>query len=266
MKMVNIHLNKKNSAAAVLVLLAFLIGGGVMFIMYKPYRDIPPISTDDRPGVISQVRTNDPVIALTFDIGWGSAPSEEILDVLRRHKIRATFFMPGSLTDEYARFLHRLAGEGHEIASHGYEHLPLTKCNRAQVADQIRSAKIKLRGETGFTPRLFRTPDGDYNSIVVAEAAKQGNSVVLWSIDSLDARNIDVAAIVSQVLTRAHPGAIVRFQGEETSGRTVEALPGVIDGLKALGYRIVPAGELLRPPGGGAGKTQAEDGAKRGSR
>jgi peptidoglycan/xylan/chitin deacetylase (PgdA/CDA1 family) len=237
-----------------LLLVALFIGGGVTV---KQFRNVPAVGSDNRPGIIAEVRTDDPVIALTFDVGWEQSTSEEILDLLRKYEVRATFFMPGSLTEDHTRFLHRLAGEGHETASHGYEHLRLTCCSQAQVADQIRHATAKFRAETGSTPHLFRTPEGDYNTAVIAEAAKQGQTVILWSIDALDSRNPDAAAIASRVITRAHPGAIVRFRGEEPSRQTIEALPAVIDGLRALGYRLVPVGELLHPPRKDSPKTSA---------
>lgn len=227
-----------------LLLLLFLAGPWLALTQFQQ-PDIP-IDTDKRPQFRYMAPITEPVLALTFEIGWDSPPSEAILDILKENQVSATFFLPGSIAAEHTRFLQRLTGEGHELACLGCHDLNLAECSSAKIASEIRSARDIFREKTGCTPVLFRTPDAEYSNAILEEAAQQGMAVVLWSLDSLDWRSADVQSIVSRVLSRAHPGAIIRFQGGEADSLTGDALPVIIDGLRSLGYQFLPAGKLLK--------------------
>jgi len=183
-------------------------------------------------------------LALTFDISWGTKTLPRVLEILRRQGVKATFFLSGPWAHHHPELVKAIVADGHEIASHGQEHVNLSQYDRAAVARNISSAHDILQRLSGQTPRFFRPPDGDYDDLVVAVARELGHETVIWSVDSLDWKNPGADYMVKRVTELAFPGAIVLFHASDSSRQVGEALEPTITALRAAGYRLVTLGEL----------------------
>lgn len=225
-------------AAAGILLLAVLTGGGGWLWYVHNFAVW-------RAMAIYSVPVREKVVALTFDLSWGHNTPGPVLDVLKDYGLRVTFFLSGPWVKIHPEIARRIAAEGHEIGSHGYRHVNLSRLSPEAIRLEIMKAHRNILEVTGRTPRLIRTPNGDYDQRVVQIAEELGYRVIMWDTDSLDWKNPGVERIVNRVLKKAHPGDIILMHASDTCKQTAQALPLIIEGLQRQGYRIVTVSELL---------------------
>jgi peptidoglycan/xylan/chitin deacetylase (PgdA/CDA1 family) len=192
-------------------------------------------------------------VALTFDDGPGPY-TPDVLSVLERFRVHATFFAIGKMERYFSSSTTREIRDGDVIGDHTENHPALAKLSphdqREELLEQI--ARIELLG--GKRPVLFRPPYGSFNATTMRELRSLHLLMVLWSVDTGDYLQPGAPAIVERALAGAHPGAIILMHDAGgTRAQTVAALPGVIRGLRARGYRLVTVPQLLLddpPPAG----------------
>lgn len=192
-------------------------------------------------------------IALTFDDGPGPY-TPEVLDVLERFHVHATFFVIGKMLRYFSASVEREIRDGDAIGDHTETHPEMALLSAHEQHEQLyeQIARIELLG--GPRPDLFRPPYGSFDATTMHELHKLHLLMVLWSVDTNDYELPGVQAIVSSALGGAHPGAIILMHdaGGDRS-ETVAALPTIIRRLRGRGYRLVTVPELLRddPPAPG---------------
>jgi len=225
---------------------ALLIATASLFmVMLQP--NTIPVGVEPQPYEIYKVQTNEKVVALTFDISWGTQVPGPVLDVLQKKKVKSTFFLSGPWVKQHPEFPQRIAAEGHEIGSHGNQHVNYSEHDPAWIKNEMMTAQKDIQEVTGVEPNLIRTPNGDWNDMVRQTIADLGYKSIKWSDDSLDwQKDKSVEQITSRVLEKAHPGAIILMHASDTCDRTPAALPAVIDGLREKGYSLVTVSELLK--------------------
>lgn len=186
-------------------------------------------------------------MVLTFNCAWDDQYGEQLIDILRRHRVRATFFVTGKWLQQCPDLGRRLVQAGQEVnGNHSFAHPRMTRMSAGAIRADMERADRLMRQVLGVKPLYFRPPYEEYNDRVLRVAASMGYKTVQCSIDTRDWANPGVDKIVSSVLDHAAPGAIVMLhQGRQ---QPVEALPRIIEGLQARGYRLVTLSEALRPP------------------
>jgi peptidoglycan/xylan/chitin deacetylase (PgdA/CDA1 family) len=201
-----------------------------------------------RDGVVVLCRGNPNVrtVALTFDDGPHHRTCTAILDVLRREGVPATFFVVGFRLQQHPELMDRMVAEGHEIANHTWDHPRLNRISPERVRREVRSVRDFVFRRTGVAPRLVRPPGGEYDARVLEICRDEGADVCLWTAMAGDWKKMAVNEIVEKVLDQVHPGSIVLMH--DAYMQTPEALPRIIDGLRARGYRFVTASEMLGKP------------------
>jgi len=189
-------------------------------------------------------------IALTFDDGPGPY-TPQVLSVLEREKVPATFFEVGILERYFHASTTRIIGDGDVIGDHTESHAPLSQLPRKLQRAQL-LAQTAATGEWGAPfPRLFRPPYGLWNSTTLSLLGSLHMLMVLWTVDTSDYRLPGPRSIIHAALSGARPGAIILMHdGGGDRQETVEALPAIIKGLRARGYRLVTVPRLLldNPP------------------
>lgn len=194
------------------------------------------------------------LIALTFDDGPDPLWTPRVLDLLEARGLRATFFVVGERAVRAPDVLRRMALAGHEIASHGWSHASLWGCGPARTRREVERAHAAIAGLTGRPPRLFRPPWGMVNAAVFAAVRAAGERLVLWSLQPEGLRPVSAARQAMRVIGRAHPGAVVDLHDAEglpgAPARVCAALPPMIDGLRAAGYTLTTASDVLGAGGG----------------
>jgi peptidoglycan-N-acetylglucosamine deacetylase len=194
------------------------------------------------------ITTRKREIALTFDDGpWYQTP--QFLALLERNRVPATFFEVGEHIAEYGEggaIERRMLADGDMIGDHTWSHLVVAGGGQL-AASQIGKAAAAIREATrGFTPCLFRAPDGSVSPGLIAEARSLGFTTIQWDIDPRDWALPGVGEIEDNVLANAHPGAIViMHDGGGDRSETLAALPDIIDTLRGRGYTFVTVTQLL---------------------
>ena len=189
------------------------------------------------------VETAEKRAALTFNAAWGDETTDGVLELLREHDVRATFFFVGSFAEKYPESVVKIANAGHELGNHSNRHRDPTGQSYAEIAADIAACSETLFSLTGRAPALYRAPSGAYDNDTIESAESLGLTAVQWSVDSIDWKNATPEKLRARVAQKVFPGAILLFHlGKEN---TLEALPGILDDLFAAGYGICPVGELL---------------------
>lgn len=203
----------------------------------------------DQVVVRSRPTTDAKTIALTFDDGPWPGQTDAILNVLKANGVPATFFLVGGRATLYPDLVRREVAEGQLIGSHTLGHRGLSGLTPAQVHVQIGHGSDRIRRITGVQPTWFRPPYGAMTGVAWREVRDQGLRVVNWDVDSLDWRQPGAKQIAANVLSAAHPGAIVLMHdGGGDRSQTVAALPEIIAGLRAQGYVFVTVQDLSKLP------------------
>lgn len=197
--------------------------------------------------LVSRATTSDKVVALTFDFGSDAGNASRILQILADRGVKATFFATGAAATNNPAVVRSVVAQGHEIGNHSYSHPYFTQLTSTQMADELARASTAIRNASGQAPKpFFRPPYGDYNSAVLQAAGNAGYShTIMWTIDTVDWQGVSSASIRGKVLSGATPGSIVLMHVGGGATGTPDALPGMIDGLRSAGYRLVTVSELL---------------------
>jgi peptidoglycan/xylan/chitin deacetylase (PgdA/CDA1 family) len=190
------------------------------------------------------------VIALTFDDG-PSPYTPAVVSALVRLHVPATFFIVGRTLQDFSSGLRDELAHGFAIGDHTQAHAWLTHLAADGQYAQIDEVAVELERLGAPPPRLFRPPYGVYDGTTMSVLHRLRMLMVLWSIDPGDWRRPGTNAIVSGVLSAAHPGAIViMHDGGGDRSQTVAALPAIVRGLRRRGYELVTVPQLLKvdPP------------------
>ncbi|WP_083300988.1 polysaccharide deacetylase family protein [Jeongeupia sp. USM3] len=192
-------------------------------------------------------------IALTFDDG-PSPWTPDVLDVLKKHQVRATFFWQGSQMAGREDVVRRALAEGHTLANHSWSHPNLSGTDESYFWDEeIGRTQAEFRRILGKAPTLMRPPYGSIDDAQIGIVAKHGMKVALWSIDAIDwYRNrmlFGAHEIERGVQPYVHEEAIVLMHdGGGKRGDTVSAVDALIPWLKAGGYGFTTVDTLLGVP------------------
>ena len=186
------------------------------------------------------------VIALTFDDG-PSQYSAAILDILKDKGVKATFFDIGQSATEMPEVEKRMAAEGHQVASHSNTHPDMTSLDKDAMRADISAGIEAIHNASGVDTKNFRAPYGAWGVTQWQEASDLIDTNVFWDIDTLDWKKPGANAIHDAVVQGAHNGAIaLMHDGGGERSQTIEALPRIIDDLKAQGYSFVTIDELIK--------------------
>lgn len=177
--------------------------------------------------------------ALTFDDGPSAATTPRLLDILYEKNVPATFFELGTAASANPEIVKRVVNEGHELASHTMSHQNLATLSGGGVRSETDGAAAVFESIIGYRPKLVRPPYGSINDTVRANI---GAPMILWSVDTLDWKYKNTASILGYTMSEVYDGAIILMH--DIHPTSVEAVPTVIDTLRADGYEFVTVSEL----------------------
>lgn len=181
-------------------------------------------------------------VALTVDDGPHPVWTPQVLALLDRLDIRATFCVIGENAARNPGLVRRVIDGGHQLADHTYTHpMNLSRMSRGPVDDQIhRTAELLTRASGGHPPTLFRAPGGTWSSVILASCADAGLRALDWSVDTWDWTRPGVDRIVEAMVGRTRPGSIILgHDGGGNRQQTVAALGVALPRLLDGGFRFV---------------------------
>ncbi len=188
-------------------------------------------------------------IALTFDDGPDNNFTPQILDILEKYNVPATFFLIGNRVKKHPDIVNRMVEEGHTIGNHTWSHVNLTKVNDDVFFQEINNTNNIIAETTGLNPSLLRPPYGAISIEIMNKLKDINFKVIHWSVDSRDWIAMDFDKILINTLPAVKRNSILLFHsagGENHDlSATVEVLPDIIKTLRMNGYTFIKLEELL---------------------
>ena len=206
-----------------------------------------PYPTEFQAKVVKNVAPlgKEKAIALTFDDGPWPRTTLQVLEILKKNDIKATFFWIGQNLQTYPQLAKQVVAEGHAIGNHTWHHW-YHRMNPSTAAKEIDDTAKLIYKTTGVKTSVFRPPGGLLNNGVGDYAKKEKYVTVMWSVDSIDYRPFSSQRIFNNVIRNVKPGGIVLMHdGGGNRSATVQALPQIIAKLKEQGYSFFTVPELL---------------------
>jgi peptidoglycan/xylan/chitin deacetylase (PgdA/CDA1 family) len=194
------------------------------------------------------IRVKPPVkkVALTFDAGSDDKGVDGILEQLKKHNVRATFFLTGQFCEKFPEAAKRIAEAGMEIGNHSYSHPDFTKLDNDKIREQLEKTDSIIQKTCGkSTKPLFRFPFGARDKRTCATVTEAGYQSIYWSVDSLDSIKPKKSAdfLAERVIKRIQDGGIslMHVSTEEAS----PALERIFEYLDTQEIHVVTVSELL---------------------
>ena len=187
-----------------------------------------------------------PEIALTFDDGPNPYYTPQVLAILQRYGVKATFFDVGYLVADYPNIVRQEHYQENVVANHSWSHPDLTHFTAQAIQSQLTSTTHIIQATIGVRPTFFRPPYGAINKTVLAQARYLHYTTVLWDGSAADWDLPGVNVIVSRILHYTRNGAILLLHdGGGNRAQTVAALPTIIVSLKSRGFTFVTIQKLV---------------------
>ncbi|MCG5239684.1 polysaccharide deacetylase family protein, partial [Azospirillum doebereinerae] len=201
---------------------------------------MPNARLDVMPATLKLENWN--LCALTFDDGPHRTVTRQVLDVLNKEGVRATYFPVGKIAQNYGDLIRDFVAGGHEIGNHSLTHSDLRAMDAEGQRYEIAETNRILRS-FGANPVLFRPPYGRYSNEMLNVAREERMGSVLWTVDTRDWKVRDADKIVQHIKTAGGTGNV--FLMHSTYPTTALALPRVIAELRAKGCEFVTLSEWL---------------------
>jgi polysaccharide deacetylase family sporulation protein PdaB len=196
----------------------------------------------------SGVRSKEKKVALTFDDGPDTKYTDQILDILKKQKVSATFFVVGEHAAAHKDVMKRIVSNGHELGNHSWDHMDLTKLDEPQLEAELDKTDDIITSITGKPPTLLRPPYGALSKQVI-DYSEKSHKIICWSVDTRDWEGISAERILENVKKEVKPGAIIlQHSAGGKNGNltnTIKALPQIIAYLKEQGYQFVTVSNLI---------------------
>ncbi|MBP5937673.1 bifunctional polysaccharide deacetylase/glycosyltransferase family 2 protein [Streptomyces acidiscabies] len=215
-----------------------------------------------RGGQAATVSVPDRTIALTFDDGPNPTWTPQVLAILRKYDIPATFFLVGSMVSRYPGIVKEMVDDGNEVGIHTFTHVDLSYQSGARVNREMQQTQLALAGAAGITTTLFRAPYSsetdaidNYSWPVYQKLGEDGYTSVFVDTDSDDWKKPGVSKIIQWATPEDGKGASVLFHdaGGERS-QTIAALPTYIERMRAEGYAFTTISGVLEKENGRRGQ------------
>lgn len=191
--------------------------------------------------------TSQKVIYLTFDAGYENGGTSKILDILKKEKVPATFFLVGHYLDSNPELVNRMVAEGHIVGNHTYSHSDLSQIyDFEKFKEKLTKFEDKYTQVTGKQlSKYMRPPEGKFNEKTTEFASKMGYKTIFWSFaykDWVDDAQPDLKGSIDKIISRTHPGEIALLHS--TSNTNTQILEEVIKKWKQMGYSFKSLDDL----------------------
>lgn len=198
-------------------------------------------------GLVNRVETSEKVVALTFDDG-PTGNTGQVLEVLDRAGVKATFFVMGSDLEKYPEEGRKIAAAGHELGNHSYSHKRIVLKSPSFIKSEIERTDRLIR-EAGYTGEIhFRPPFGKKLVLLPYYLRQYNKKTIMWDVepDSFPEVAASSDKIIEYAAARVRPGSIILLHVmNDSRGESVRAVEGLVRALRNEGYTFKTVSELL---------------------
>ncbi|WP_078413192.1 polysaccharide deacetylase family protein [Priestia abyssalis] len=208
------------------------------------YQQISPsVHIQDLPPTpIYRGHPEKPMVSLLINVAWGNEYIPPMLETLKKHHVKATFFLEGRWVKNNPDAAKMIVDAGHEIGNHSFSHPNMKTLSENQIKQELEKTNAVIQSVTGQTCQWFAPPSGSYRQEVVDQAAQMKLGTIMWSVDTVDWQKPQPDVLIQRVMTKIHPGAMVLMHPTEA---TSKALDQLITQIKQKGYSLGDVSDLL---------------------
>ena len=170
----------KKTALLAVALAAAMIG------YIAAYPSMAGAYATDKPLPIYCVDTDQKTCAISFDAAWGNEDTQQLIDILAKYNVKATFFVVGDWVDKYPESVKALSDAGHEVMNHSNHHDHFSKLSREEIIADVNACNDKIEAITGVRPTLIRPPYGEYDDNAVSAIRSMGMEPIQWDVEHLE--------------------------------------------------------------------------------
>lgn len=198
-------------------------------------------------NLIYEVDTKEKVVALTFDDGPTEKGTSSVVEILKHHNVKGTFYINGKSIKKSPELTRQLIDAGHEIGNHSYSHKRMVFMSYGEVAKEVESTS-KLIQDLGYEDEIrFRPPFGKKLFTLPYYLGENDITTVTWSVETetFNEGQDTPELIVKRAMDSVKPGAIILMHVMYGDGSSLKALPEIIIRLKKQGYTFATVSELI---------------------
>ncbi|WP_243386914.1 polysaccharide deacetylase family protein [Bacillus kexueae] len=185
----------------------------------------PSVHLEDlKPSPIYRGNPEKPMVSFIINVAWGNEYIPDMLEVLKKHHVKATFFLEGRWVKKYPDIAKMIADAGHEIGNHSYTHPNMAQLPSSSIRDQIVKTNEVIEATTNVKPTLFAPPSGSMREEVVTLADEYNMKTIMWSVDTIDWQRPEPHVLVERVMSKIHPGAIILMHPTSSTSKSLETL------------------------------------------
>ena len=140
------------------------------------------------------VQRDQKLVSISFDAAWGNEDTQQLIDILGKYNVKATFFLVGEWVDKYPESVKALHDAGHEIMNHSNTHAHYPQLSPEEVVADLNACNDKIEAITGVRPTLVRLPYGDYDDNSVLAVRSTGMEPIQWDVEALAAAGMSCGA------------------------------------------------------------------------
>ena len=211
------------------------------FLVFEQVK--PDVTLKDLPAApIYRGHPKKQMVALLINVSWGTEHIYPILNTLKEHDVKASFFIEGKWAKENIELVKAIAEQGHLIGNHAYNHPDMARLTAQENTEQIKQTNEILKAITEETVEWFAPPSGSYTEEVVKIAHDMNMQTILWTVDTIDWKNPSVSVMNQRVMRNIHPGAMILMHPTKSVEQGLDAL---IEEIKEAGYKLDTVERLL---------------------
>lgn len=203
----------------------------------------PKITLNDLPPApIYKGNPEKEMVSFIINVAWGNEFLPDILSTLKKHHVKASFFLEGRWVQKNPDLAKMIAEAGHELGNHSYTHPDMSKISSSKIHEEIVKTNDVIEATTGKQVTLLAPPSGYFNNEVVKIAAQQKLKTVIWSVDTIDWQKPSPDTLLKRVTGKIHNGALILMHPTEVTTNSLEHL--IIE-IKNKGYKIDTVSDML---------------------
>ncbi|OIK15327.1 polysaccharide deacetylase family protein [Bacillus sp. MUM 13] len=191
---------------------------------------------------IYRAHPDKPAVSFLINVAWGNEYLQDMLAVLKKNQVKATFFLEGKWTKNNPELAKMIQEGGHEIGNHSYSHPNMKIISSAASKEEMQKTNEIIEAVTNKKCRWFAPPSGSFRDETVSIANSLKMGTIMWSVDTIDWQKPSPEILIQRVMSKVHPGAFILMHPTESSARSLDTL---IKQIKKKNLHLVTVTEAL---------------------
>lgn len=201
----------------------------------KHLEDLPP-------APIYKGNPEKPMVSFIINVAWGNEYLSDMLATLKKHQVKATFFLEGRWVRENPELAKMIVDAGHEVGNHSFSHPNMKTLSSEKIREELNQTNKVIEATTKKSVRWFAPPSGSYRDETVQIADELGLGTIMWTLDTIDWQKPSPNTIINRIIPKLHNGAIILMHPTDP---TSKALDQLIQETKKKNYMISTISDLM---------------------